>query len=162
MSKYTVQNETKSMVTEIIDSGLPFPEMLEEYRTLQLPANLDDLSDIELGKHLSQWASIFSRAKFELAQAISDQIVLSAKKKTFKTKREASIPVKAKVTVEKAKIESDEYYLDLNTKEIQATVRIKLLEALCAGYDRKFSAISREIERRRQDKNKWFRGGTGT
>jgi hypothetical protein len=161
--EYKHQEETQKALEDL---GMPFPDLKDEHKVLQLPKDLAWLSDTDLGNHLGAWAGLYSRANFELAKVESDEYSLSARMKRVKRVAAAKITdKKAKVTVEKAKTETTQEYLDMDRRHELAVVRIKLLRALCVGYEKKYEAVSREISRRKAERGKYGREedtGTGT
>lgn len=149
------QDETEKAVKQLQQDEFPFPRLRREHNEAELPAGFDGMGDIELGNHLAIWASLYSRARFELAKSEADEHVLESKIRWTKAKAQALIPANAKVTIEKAKIEAREDVLGFQKELDLAKVQVKLLYALAEGYKKKFDAISREISRREEEKKKW-------
>jgi hypothetical protein len=135
--------------------GFPFPKRHEEHEDIDLPRNIEILSNTELGNHLGVWAALYSRSKFELAKAESSVNTLDLRMHWLKQACISEAGPKAKITVVKAEIDASPEMMSLSVKRNEASIRANLLEALTDGYRKKYEAVSREIARREADKRQW-------
>lgn len=146
---------TLRVLEGIEEDSFALPKVHEEQRGMDLPALMDDVSDAELGNYLGMFASMYSRARFELAKAESDIIALSSRKKWAVAKHMAQMPPKVTVTAWKAQIEAREEIRSLSEQKDEAEINQKLLQALVDGYKKKFDAVSREVGRRGTERKAW-------
>jgi hypothetical protein len=160
MNDVVEQPEVAAALERLEKQEFPMPVMIKEHRGAQMPATLDTLGSPELGNYLGMWAALFGRAKFEQAKYESNELVLEKQIGWMKKKALAMMDAKAKVTVEKAKIDVTPEVLQLEEQLSVTRAHLKLLSALAIGYAKNFDAVSREISRREKEREQWNRKHT--
>ena len=153
----TTTETVKEAVKILEEGGYRSPIRHKEHEEFDLPRDMESLTDKDLGNHLGVWASLISRADFDLAKSKADELVLGNRVHWKRNVEISKGDPSEKVTVLKAKIEAREDMKELFYSLEEAQVRVRLLTALVEGYRKKFEAISREISRRESEKGVWKR-----
>jgi hypothetical protein len=111
------------------------------------PHNLADVSDEDLGEHMSYWASMVAYASYHVAIQDSDRKVLDWQR--TKLYNEALVGVyEDNVTVARAQAEGERSVVLATEEQLRVDTRYRVMQAVLEGLSMKYQAISREITRR--------------
>jgi len=131
--------------------GLQFPERPVNWEEgLQFPENLADLTMKDLGLHLSYWTAMADYADVitALADAQKTSFEAAGKDRLMLLMRSSQ---EAKVTDKRTEGEADPDVRKYRLLENQYRAEFKVFDSIRRGYERKYMAVSRELERRKQE-----------
>jgi len=146
---------------KVIDFGTHSRELLKSLglhapnhptQDLVFPGDLGRLSDEEVSKHLSYWASMTAYAHQKVS-VLEGALVLA--KSDYELEYDLRLYNKAGNSVSERKIGlgASRVLRDMKTRIAIIEADLKVLKSILVGYDLKNSAVSREITRRNNERN---------
>jgi hypothetical protein len=139
----------RDAVQELIDS-VPFEEPRKPVSDApDWPDNFADVSDEELGAHLSYWSGMVAYAAYHVAIQDADRKALDwSHSRVFNETFVGVFDDSTTVTVAKAQADTEPDVVAAQEKQLAADTRFRVLQAVLSGFERKYEAASREITRR--------------
>ena len=132
--------------------NLPMPSRFSS--DLDFPEDLAEISDGDMGKHLSYWSSLCSYAQQKIAVLEGSLIVMKDQsEQEYDVRLYSAIKKNMKITEARAIVNATKTVRDMKTKISTIEADLKVLRAVLVGYELKNNAISREITRRTHERN---------
>jgi hypothetical protein len=131
----------------------PLPGRPEEEP--EWPGNLSDLTDEDLSNHLTYWSAMLSYVVFEVAREDVERKSFERQAHMEMTKAfmRCTAPT---VTERKMQAELVPTYQELRQKYDIHDGMYRLLAALSQGYEQKYAAVSRELTRRLNQRERGY------
>lgn len=137
----------RDAIRDLLDS-IPFDEPSKPVHDApEWPPNLADLSDEDLGEHMSYWAAMVAYASYHTAIQDADCKALELKRDRLYNETFVAV-FEDNVTMAKAQADSDSSVVKASEEHLKADTRHRVLKAVLAGQEQRYAAVSREISRR--------------
>lgn len=135
------------------NGGFPLPNKpTGDPESLPWPNNVGDLTPAELAHHMTWWSGWTASIRYAVARAETNELAFSESRRLkVQVGIHRSEGDKKTVTELRASVEQGRDIQDLDARILLAKAEKKMLRALLAGYEEKYTCVSREISRRSRE-----------
>lgn len=136
---------------EKLRKGLRLPAPKETKDELDFPANLSNLSEDELAKHLTHWAALAGYAKYKVS-ILDGATTLALMEYEMEYDLRYATSTDTLVTDKRHNIGASRAVRSKKQRYNQLAADLKVLTALQSSYEMKYQAVSRELTRRKSER----------